>query len=103
MGLHFEFKPYEWELDTWYNLRVTAEGEHFKFYVDDELVLEYEDNVHPTGQVGVGVAYTKTTAHFDDFVVSGDDVPNLNYSVSSKGKLPTMWGKIKNSQALDNL
>jgi hypothetical protein len=95
MGLHFEFKPFEWELDTWYNLRVTAEGEQFKFYVDDELVLEYEDNVHPTGQVGVGLAYTKTTAHFDDFVVSGDDVPNLNYSVSPKDKVAGTWGKIK--------
>jgi len=96
MGRHFEFKPFEWELDTWYNLKVIAEGKQFQFYVDDELVLKYKDKVHPTGQVGFGTAYTRTTAHFDDFVVSGDDVPNLNYSVSQKDKFASTWGKIKN-------
>ncbi|MBC8236396.1 DUF1080 domain-containing protein [bacterium] len=95
IGFHFERKPFDWKLDTWYHLKVVAAGEQFQFYVDDELVLDYKDNVHPKGQISIGGGYAKTTAHFDDFAVSGDDVPNLNYSVSPKGKLPTMWGKIK--------
>jgi len=62
--------------------------------VNDELLLEYTDNRYPIGQVGIGVT-SAVTAHFDDFVITGDDVPNSHFPVSSKGKMPTMWGKIK--------
>jgi len=35
--------------------------------------------------------------HFDNFVITGDDIPdkNLGLSVESQGKLATTWAKIK--------
>ncbi len=63
------------------------------------------DNVHPTGRPGIGVSVTATLAHFDDFVLTGDEVPDLDltFPVAPKGRIAAMWGKIKNSQTLDNL
>ena len=92
---HFVFNPFEWQLDTWYDLRVTAEEDKFQFYVDDALVLEYMDATYPTGGVGVAVCCIKTTVYFDDFSVTGDDVPNRDLVVSPKTKLATTWAKIK--------
>jgi len=88
-------KPFEWELDTWYDLKVTAEGDRFQFYVNDELVLDYVDGTHPTGKAGFGVAFTKTTVHFDNFFVTGDEVSGPNFSVFLQAKLTTTWGSMK--------
>jgi len=38
------YKPFDWELDKWYDVRLTVEGDLFKLYVDNELVIEYIDN-----------------------------------------------------------
>jgi len=92
---HFVSKPFKWELNKWYDLKSTVEGNLFKYYVNGELIFEYTDNTFPTGKVGIGVGNSKVAAHFKNFVVTGDDVPDLNLSVSPKGKLPNMWGKIK--------
>jgi len=89
------FKPFEWELDKWYDLKLTAEGDQFKFYVNDELVIEYTDTAYPAGKVGIGASFSTTTAHFDDFSVTGNDV---FAPVEAKGKLATSWGKIKSNQ-----
>ena len=37
------------------------------------------------------------SAHFDEFFVTGDDVPNVT-AVSRQGKLATTWATIKQSQ-----
>ena len=89
-----ESKLFEWELDKWYDLKLITEGNKFKFYVNDELVIEYTDTVYPIGKVGIGASYSGTTAHFDDFSVTGDEVSTLT-SVSPKDKLATTWGKMK--------
>ena len=39
-GHHIVSIPFQWKLNTWYQLKVTAKGNTFKFYVDDELVLK---------------------------------------------------------------
>ena len=96
---HNEFEPFEWQLDTWYDLRLTAEGDEFKFYVNDTLVLEYTDDTYPTGRVGVGACCVRTTiVHFDDFSVASDDIPDTVTAVAPKAKLTTTWGRIKNSR-----
>ena len=92
---HFVSEPFEWELDKWYDLKLTAEGERLFFYVDNQLVIDYTDGVYPKGKVGIASAFRGTTAHFDDFSVTGDDVPDLNLDVSPEVKLATTWGKMK--------
>jgi hypothetical protein len=92
---NFKSKAFSWDMDTWYHLKVTADGDTFQFYVDDELALEYEDSTRTTGEIGFGGAFNSTTIHFDDVVITGDDVPDMNLSVESKAKYTTTWAAIK--------
>jgi hypothetical protein len=92
---HFVSDPFEWELNTWYDLKVTAEGDQFWFYVDNILVIHYTDDTYPKGKVGLAASFNGTTAHFDDFSVTGDDVPDLDLDVSPEEKLATTWAQVK--------
>jgi hypothetical protein len=91
----FVSDPFEWELGRWYDLKVTAEGEQFWFYVDNRLMIHYTDDTYPKGEVGIGASFSGTTVHFDDFSVTGDDVPDLDLDVSPGVKLATTWGQVK--------
>ena len=84
---HLVFVPFDWELDTWYNLRLTAEKDRFRFYIDDELVIDYTDSVYPAGKVGIASALIGITSHFDNFSVTGDDIAELNIPVLPKAGL----------------
>ena len=91
---------FDWQRGTWYDLRVTVEGDLLKFYINDVLFVEYtpvghSDTRYSTGSVGVGVCCEKTTVHFDDFSVTYDDVPDTLTAVDSKAKLATTWAIIK--------
>jgi hypothetical protein len=64
--------------------------------MNDELVIDYTDSTYPVGKVGIASMFSGTTAHFDDFSVTGDDVPDgFVAPVEANGKLATSWGKIK--------
>ena len=58
-------------------------------------MIDYKDKTHPTSMVGVGSVVHTTTAHFDDFVATGDDIPDLTLSVSPQSKLAVIWAKEK--------
>jgi 3-keto-disaccharide hydrolase len=97
-------KEFSWDMDTWYHLKLTADGDEFQFYVDDELVLDYEDSTFDTGKVGFGGAFNSTTIHFDDVVITGDNVPgmdmnlfveDMDFSVEPTAKYTTTWAAIK--------
>ena len=99
---NFRSKAFTWDMDTWYHLRLTADGDTFQFYVDNELVLEYQDSTYDTGKAGIGGAFNSTTVHFDDVVITGDDVPDMDmsaedmdFSVEPKAKYTTTWAAIK--------
>jgi hypothetical protein len=94
-------KAFQWRLDTWYNLRVVARESQFELYIDDTLMLEYTDEKYPSGKIGIVGSYEFTSAHFDDFFVTGDDVvPDdiMAMSVSPKTKLATTWATMKREQ-----
>lgn len=97
-------EAFAWDMNTWYNLKLTADGDEFQFYIDDELVLEYEDSTFAEGKIGLAAAFGTTTIHFDDVVITGDDVPDMDmnlfaedmdFSVEPKGKYTTTWAAIK--------
>ena len=92
---NFWSRDFAWNINTWYHLKLTADGDRFRFYVDDELALEYQDSTYAAGKVGISGAYTETTIHFDDVVITGDDVPDINLSAERKGKSTATWGAIK--------
>ncbi len=95
-------EAFAWDMETWYHLKLTADGDEFQFYVDDELVLEYEDSTFAEGKIGLAAAFGSTTVHFDDVIITGDDVPDMDmsaedmdFSVGPKAKYTTTWAAIK--------
>jgi len=92
---HLQSKPFEWKLNKWYQLKVEAKEERFKFYLDNKLMIDYKDKTHSTGMIGIGSAVNTTIAHFDDFVATGDEIPDLNLSVSPRSKLAVTWAEEK--------
>ena len=91
---HLQTVPFDWEVNTWYVLKAVIEGDNFKYYVNDDLIMEYMDATYPAGGVGL-VVTASTAAHFDDFCVTGEDIPDNFRPVFPKAKIATKWGAIK--------
>lgn len=89
-------KPFDVELDRWYNLRVKASGNNFSFYVDGERLIDHESEIFPKGEVGVALNGAK--ALFDNFAVKGDKITDhgpSSFAVNHQNRLTNAWGKIK--------
>ena len=86
-------KALNFQLDHWYHLKAVTDGNNFEFYIDGELVASLSDSQHPTGRVGLAV--NGAVAHFDNLVITGDDVPDNTAAVSLSGKLATTWGQLR--------
>ena len=83
-------------LKEWHDLKIEIEGNHVKVWVNDNEVLDF-DSKFPVekGKIGLttwGLAGEITS--FDDVIVSGDKIKGR--PVNPKGKLTSVWGKIKN-------
>ncbi|MBM3211997.1 DUF1080 domain-containing protein [Candidatus Poribacteria bacterium] len=86
--------PFEWKLDKWYVLKAVIEGNSFKHYVDDKLMMEYTDSNSANGTIGLSVTGS-TEAHFDNFSMTGHDIQGNSESVYAQDKLTVKWGGIK--------
>lgn len=86
-------KPFEFELNRWYHLKGIANDDNFEFYVDGELMVSLSDSHFPTGYVDLDA--NGCLAHFDNVVITGDDVPDNTAAVSPSGKLATTWGQLR--------
>jgi hypothetical protein len=51
--------------DTWYRLKVSAQGGHFMCYDDDKMVFDFDDSKIAKGKIGVW-ARDDSQAQFDD-------------------------------------
>ena len=91
-------KAFTPEPDHWYTLKAIAQDKHAEFYLDDEIVGEFN---HPELKSGsVGLVVSNALAYFDDFVVTGPDIPDggpggVSFPVAPRSKLATRWGSIK--------
>lgn len=92
-GLAPEFIALE-ENGVEYHLKVVAEGNHFQYYIDDELILDLTDDVDAFLKGAVGVGTFNCGALFDNLEVTGAGIPG---AVSQEGKLATCWGALKAS------
>ncbi len=86
-----EFNDLE-EAGVTYHLKVIAEGNHFLYYIDDELMLDVVDEFDPVLSGAVGLATFNAGALFDNFQVTGEGIPGC---VSREGKLTACWGMLK--------
>ena len=91
----FAVVPLDIAEDTWYKLKVIAEGDHFEFHVDDELIGSFDDDSFPSGTVWLAVR--NAHVHFDDVVITGPEIPGggPGFAVTSQSKIATMWGSVK--------
>jgi len=98
--------PFALSNDIWYELKIIVKGDNFEFYIDGNPAGEFKDNSIPSGKVGLVVK--NAHVHFDDLIISGDDVEDGGSwdpakhpgekAVESKGKIAMTWGKIKSNQ-----
>jgi Domain of Unknown Function (DUF1080) len=56
-------------LGQWHKLRITAEGDHIKGWLNDQLLIDHHDGRFTSGRVGLWTKADSITA-FDDLVVS---------------------------------
>ena len=75
-----------------YHLKVIAEGDHFMYYIDDELIFDVTDDVDPFLKGAVGVGTFNCEASFDNLQVTGEGIPK---AVNLKYKLAVLWSNIK--------
>ena len=55
--------------DTWYRLKVTAEGGHFMCYDDDKMIFDFDDSKIAKGKIGLW-ARDDSQAQFDDVKIT---------------------------------
>jgi hypothetical protein len=55
--------------DTWYRLKVTAQGGHFMCYDDDKMIFDFDDSKIAKGKIGLWAA-DDSQAQFDDVKVT---------------------------------
>ncbi len=83
-------------LGEWYRLRMDVAGNEISFYVDGKLLHQTNDNMHKSG--GVNLYAYDAIAEFDNIVITGDEIPNIEpsgYGVRPQAKLATTWGQVK--------
>jgi len=89
-------KPFELlKVGKWHHLKLKAEGNDFTIWINDQKVIEYQDGTLAQGRVGFGLGNYK--ARFDNVVITGPDVPDINQglSIDKAGKLASVWAKLK--------
>ena len=55
--------------DTWYRLKVTAQGGHFTCYDDDKMIFDFDDSKIAKGKIGLW-ARDDSQAQFDDVKIT---------------------------------
>ena len=95
------------KLFRWVHLKLSAEGNIFTFWINDEQVMAPTElrirrdregfadfPEFQTGGVGIGLA--NCMARFDNVTVTGDSIPDSGaFAVTFQGKLATTWGNLK--------
>ena len=84
------FSPFDVKLGEWYRLRVVAEGNLFRVFVNEEQMLGLRDVRYPGGIIYLSSGFGNL-ARFDDFEVTYDAAA----AVQPRRKLATMWSELK--------
>ena len=84
------FSPFDVKLGEWYRLKVIAQGDLFRIFVNEEQVLGLKDVRYPDGAIYLSSGFGNLI-RFDDFEVTYD----APAAVQPRRKLATMWSEIK--------
>lgn len=91
-------RAYTAEIDTWYELEATVyEDGSLDFRINDFIIKAIDDDPLEGGKVGLVVGNAR--ARFDDFQITGENIPNGGPGkprpVAPQTKLATTWGRLK--------
>ena len=81
------------EVGRWYHIKESAQDNHFEFHVDGDKVIDIHDDTLTSGAVGLEAH--AGVSQYDNVVITGDDIPGLNLSVTPQHKLVTTWAQIR--------
>ena len=84
------FAPFDVKLGEWYRLRVIAQGNLFRVFVNEEQMLGLRDVRYSEGVIYLSSGFGNLV-RFDDFEVTYDAAA----AVQPQRKLTTMWSEIK--------
>jgi len=71
--------------DTWYKIKVVAQGGHFMCYDDNKMIYDFDDSKIAKGRIGLW-ASDDSQARFDDVTLT---LPPPESSSESSGAVPT--------------
>jgi len=81
------------EINKWYRVEIVDMENLISLYIDGELKHQIDDQLHPSGGVFL-FAYDGIT-EFDNVVITGNSIPDIDFAVQPKPKLTTTWGQLK--------
>ena len=81
------------EEGKWYTARAVANGNSYKMYIVDEQIHNFKSDLPDNGRAGIFARNCE--AYFDNIIIIGDDIPEMNLSVQSKSKITTTWGRVR--------
>lgn len=82
------------DLDEWYDLKVTVKENNYQIFVDGKKIQEY-DREAAVNSGFLGLKTVTSEASFDDFKVTGTNVPDYGLYVKYHDKLTTTWSSLK--------
>ena len=89
--------PFLLQFNKWYHIQIEVKGSKLTLTVDNKLIHNVDwanqPMLCPRGSVALGAGGAEV--HFDNFVITGDEVPDNTESVESTGKLATTWARIR--------
>ena len=89
--------PFVGDIETWYELKASVNGDLLEFRIDDEVFATRDLNSLKSGQAGLVVSGAQ--ARFDHVEITGENIkeggPGRPRTVDLNGKLAATWGRIK--------
>ncbi len=89
--------PFPFQIDKWYTIRLEVNKDKITVEIDGKFIGENEWPNQPMlckrGVVYIGAGGAEV--HFDNFMITGDEIQDNSKSVGSKDKIATLWGSIK--------
>ncbi|MCZ6678842.1 MAG: DUF1080 domain-containing protein [Candidatus Poribacteria bacterium] len=88
--------------DKWYAVRIVANEGDYEMFIDERRFCDFQTPFPDKG--GALLWGHNVEAHFDNVVITGDDIPDrdLGLPVEPKAKLATTWATIKQGARLVN-
>ena len=92
--------PFVGDIETWYELKASVNGNLLEFRIDDEVFIARDLNPLKSGQAGLVVSNAE--ARFDYVEIYGENIkeggPGRPWTVDPNGKLAATWGRVKSER-----